>query len=97
MVSIKIMSAALALAAAATTPIMAQDTMGAQTGSATNGASMAPSTATSSGTMSKSQMAAMKKCQAMSSDMMMKNKKCMSMAKMHPEMMQGGSTSTTNN
>ena len=39
--------------------------------------------------MSKSQMSAMHKCQAMSHDMMMKNHKCASMMKMHPEMMKG--------
>ncbi len=37
--------------------------------------------------MTKSQMASMKRCQAMSQARMMKNKTCMSMMKMHPEMM----------
>lgn len=96
MVSIKMMTTALALATAGAAPVLAQDTMGAQSGSAMNSASMAPSGSMAPGTMSKSQMAAMKKCQAMSSDMMMKNKKCASMAKMHPEMMQGGSMPATN-
>ena len=36
-----------------------------------------------------SKMAAMKKCQAMPSAKMMKNKTCMKMAKMHPEMNTG--------
>ena len=37
--------------------------------------------------MSKTQMMAMKKCHGMSHRMMMKNKKCVSMMKMHPDMM----------
>lgn len=32
----------------------------------------------------------MTKCQGMSHDMMMKNKGCMKMMKMHPDMMKGG-------
>ena len=32
----------------------------------------------------------MTKCQGMSHDMMMKNKSCMKMMKMHPDMMKGG-------
>lgn len=32
----------------------------------------------------------MAKCQGMSHDMMMKNKGCMKMMKMHPDMMKGG-------
>ena len=41
-------------------------------------------------TMSKSQMMAMHKCQGMSHDMMMKNKKCAGMMKMHKGMMHHG-------
>ena len=37
--------------------------------------------------MGKMQMKQMQKCQAMSSDMMAKNKTCAKMMKMHPEMM----------
>ena len=37
--------------------------------------------------MSKADMATMKRCQAMSHDMMMKDAKCMKMMKMHPDMM----------
>ena len=43
------------------------------------------------GHMTKSQMHAMTKCQAMSHDAMMKNHKCAAMMKMHPEMMKGDS------
>jgi hypothetical protein len=39
--------------------------------------------------MSKSQMAQMQKCQAMTPEMMQKSKSCTKMAKMHPEMMSG--------
>ena len=92
--SIKTLAAVAALVIAGTAPALAQDMAGGQSGTAMN--SMAPSGSMGSGTMTKSQMATMKKCQAMSSDKMMKNKKCTSMAKMHPEMMQGGSMSTSN-
>lgn len=40
--------------------------------------------------MSKSQMKSMNKCKAMSQEMMMKNKRCMSMMKMHHDMMSSG-------
>lgn len=53
---------------------------GAMGGSMTDG-SMAPAHP-----MTKAQMASMKKCQAMPSAKMMKNKACMKMQSMHPEM-----------
>ena len=40
--------------------------------------------------MSKHDMMMMKKCQGMDHDMMMKNKGCMKMMKMHPDMMSDG-------
>ena len=40
--------------------------------------------------MSMAQKRMMTKCNAMSHDMMMKNKSCMKMMKMHPDMMKGG-------
>jgi hypothetical protein len=39
--------------------------------------------------MSAKHMKKMKSCQAMDHDMMMKNKGCMKMMKMHPDMMKG--------
>jgi hypothetical protein len=39
--------------------------------------------------MSAKHMRMMKSCQAMDHDMMMKNKRCMKMMKMHPDMMKG--------
>jgi hypothetical protein len=39
--------------------------------------------------MSAKDMKTMKSCNAMSHDMMMKNKTCMTMSKMHPDMMKG--------
>ena len=85
MKAITVTGALLALGMVASGPALAQDkSMGAMQG---NSMGM-PSG--SMGKMSKSQMATMKRCQAMSSDMMMKDKKCAAMAKMHPEMMQGG-------
>jgi hypothetical protein len=97
--NVKTIGLAFAAAAMATGPAFAQDTSGqmsgqsgSQTGSMPASGDTGSSSMSSSG-MTKSQMATMKKCQAMSSDMMMKNKKCASMAKMHPEMMQGAGTS----
>ena len=46
---------------------------------------------------SKSDMAMMKKCQSMSEDAMMKNKKCMAMMKKHPDMMGGNRGSGMSN
>ncbi|MGH6676054.1 MAG: hypothetical protein ACRECE_07530, partial [Xanthobacteraceae bacterium] len=43
------------------------------------------------GSMSKRDMAMMKKCQSMSHTAMMKNKKCMAMMKKHPSMMKNNS------
>ena len=65
---------ALSLAAAA--PAIAQDAMMKD--------NMAPTSH-----MTMSQKRTMKKCGAMSHDMMMKNAGCMKMMKMHPEMMNG--------
>ena len=55
-----------------------------QSGAMGNGAMM------SSDHMSMADKKMMKKCGAMSHDMMMKNKRCMKMMKMHPGMMSGG-------
>jgi hypothetical protein len=48
---------------------------------------MSSGDAMSTSKMSKADMATMKRCQAMSHDVMMKDSKCMKMMKMHPEMM----------
>jgi hypothetical protein len=65
---------ALSLATAA--PVMAQD-------------AMMKDNMASTAHMTMSQKHMMKKCNAMSHDMMMKNAGCMKMMKMHPEMMSG--------
>ena len=62
--------------------------MGAQSGSQSG--SMASDTAMGTPKMTKAQMASAKKCQAMDPARMAKNKTCMKMQKMHPEMMSSG-------
>ena len=82
MKSIKIICSAALLAVAIGTPAYAQ---------------MASGSMQKDGMMSDSGMKMsmkdkkmMTKCQGMSHDMMMKNKSCMKMMKMHPDMMKGG-------
>ena len=67
----------------------------AQTDTMSKG-SMSSSDSMSSGSMhmSKSQMATMNKCKAMSHDAMMKSSKCAAMMKAHPDMMKNGSMSS---
>lgn len=66
----------------------------AQTDTMSKG-SMSSSENMSSGSMhmSKSQMATMNKCKAMSHDAMMKSHSCMKMMKAHPDMMKGSMSS----
>ncbi len=61
-------------------------------GSASSAGSMSTGATSNSGdmttrSMSKADMATIKRCKAMSNDMMMKDTKCMKMMKMHPNMM----------
>ena len=75
---IKVMCAAAMIASVISVPAYAQ---------------MAKGDAMSSGHMMKmsaSQKRMMAKCTKMSHDKMMKNKSCMTMMKMHPDMMKGG-------
>lgn len=90
-----IIGALTALGVAAGAPAWAQDTSGQMGAMGGNSSSMSTSPMASR-SMSKSQMATMKRCQAMSSDIMMKNKKCSAMVKMHPEMMQPASSGSGN-
>ena len=73
--------------------IMCAGAMIAGAMSAPASAQMASGNAMSSGHMMKmsaSHKRIMTKCMAMSHDGMMKNKSCMKMMKMHPDMMKGG-------
>lgn len=85
--------AAFAAAATLATPALAQmQPSGTQTDQSTSTGSMQAGSMGNSmmPKMSASQMRSMKKCQAMTSDMMAKNKSCTKMMKMHPEMMNSG-------
>lgn len=80
---------ALALAGAPAVAQTSRDT-GMMTNSTMSNGMMANDHMMSNGKamkMTKSQMASMKRCQAMGQARMMKNKTCMSMMKMHPDMM----------
>lgn len=71
------------IATAAATPGIAQ----MQNGSMMAGHEKGMMSSSGDMKMTKSQMASMKRCNAMSHSMMMKNKKCVAMMKMHPDMM----------
>lgn len=97
MISKTVLSAAFAIAALGTVPSIAQTTgrSGSMSGQdrSMNGSAMRDgSMSTGMTKMSKSQMATMKRCQAMTSDKMMKNRSCAKLQKMHPEMMNSSST-----
>ena len=84
MKSIKLLCAAASLAFIAGAPAFAQDAMAKD--------SMHKDAMMSSDSHMKMSMKdkhMMTKCQGMDHDMMMKNKGCMKMMKMHPDMMQG--------
>ena len=90
MIGKTLMTAAFALAAAGTVPALAQSTTAGapdptrNTSTQNPGMSVTPGSTTESTmpTMTKSQTAAWKKCQAMPEAKMMKNKSCMKMSKM---------------
>ena len=80
----RIVTAATAAALLVTMPAMAQMSNGSMSSDQMSSGSM------SSGSKMKMSMAdkkMMAKCKGMSHDMMMKNKGCMKMMKMHPDMM----------
>lgn len=76
----RVTAAALAAAMLVGVPALAQTTDGA----------MASKDKMMGKKMSKSQMAMMNKCKGMAHEMMMKNRSCAKMMKMHPEMMSNG-------
>lgn len=75
----KLTLGSIALVLATGTPAFAQNSMMGSGGMQPGGMKM-----------TKSQMASMNRCKKMSHHMMMKNRTCMKMMKMHPEMMRGG-------
>jgi hypothetical protein len=74
---------AFLIATAAATPDIAQ----MQNGSMMAGHEKGMMSSSGDMEMTKAQMASMKRCNVMSHSMMMKNKKCVAMMKMHPNMM----------
>lgn len=79
MISTKLILGFIALALAAGAPAFAQNGMMGSAGMHPGGMKM-----------TKAQMASMNRCKKMSHHMMMKNRTCMKMMKMHPDMMHGG-------
>lgn len=97
MIGKTMISAAFAVAALGAVPSVAQMTgqsgsMGGQDRSMGGSTMGNGGMSTGMAKMSKSQMATMKRCQAMTSDKMMKNRSCIKLQKMHPEMMNSSST-----
>ena len=83
--AVRMMCVAAAVAMVAGAPAYAQMSNGAMSnGSMSSGSMMAGSKK-----MSMSDKKMMTKCQGMDHDMMMKDKGCMKMMKMHPDMMKG--------